>query len=247
MRKGGLAEWFLKRAAGTERGTAIYGDLVELATTRSRAWFWLAYARTLLSFTWRTLIAFAITTYAYLRFRAITAAILSSMDWLFRWVPVAGNRYEPPLWWWHLTPLIVLLFGLPLLAPFFLVRFGWRDRLTQLASVFLLLSLARYSDRALVFIPVPAITAAAIVVALCLHQWRRPMLVLALTLAPQWALFYAWLYSYRPGHPRPLVIRLFRGYPSLLITILLCLWLHSWLLQRRKPTTDVQLAGAPNA
>jgi len=247
MRKNASAEWILKHAAGEERGTAIYGDLVEISMTRNRTLFWMAYVRTLLSFTWRTLAAVAITTYMYLRFPWISNAIRSSMEWLFRWVPVADRGYQPPLWWWHLTPVTVLLFGLPLLTPFLVVRFGLRDRLTQLASVFFVLSLARYSDRFFVFTTTPAIAAAAIVVALCLRQWRRPMLVLALTLAPSWMLFYAWLYISRP-HPRVyLAIRLFRGYPSFLITIVLCMWLHSWLLQRSKPAKHVQLAGATDA
>ena len=244
MPKSGFAEWILKRAAGRDRGTVIYGDLTELAATRGAAWFWFAYARTLLSLTWRTLAAFAIATYVYLRFPWITRVIQSSMDWLFRWVPIiGGNIYPPPLWWWHLTPLIVLLFGVPVLAPFLLVRFGLRDRLTQLASVFLLLSLARYSDRALVFLPTPAITAAAIVVALCLRKWRRPMFVLALSLAPSWALFYWRLFVHHPGHRAPWAIHMLSGYRSLLVMIVLCLWLHSRLLGGSKPADQVQLAG----
>lgn len=64
MRKTALAEWILKRAAGSERGGAIYGDLVELAASRGRAWFWAAYVRTLIALIWRTQIAFVIASAA---------------------------------------------------------------------------------------------------------------------------------------------------------------------------------------
>jgi len=54
MRKGSAAEWMLERAAGDVRGVAIYGDLLELAATRGRVWFWMAYVRTLVALVWRT-------------------------------------------------------------------------------------------------------------------------------------------------------------------------------------------------
>lgn len=57
MHKAGIAEWILKHSAGEERGTAMYGDLVEMAAVRGKAWFALAYLRTLVSFSWRIVLA----------------------------------------------------------------------------------------------------------------------------------------------------------------------------------------------
>ena len=232
MPKTTVAEWILKRAEGAERGTAIYGDLTELATTRGRTWFWLAYARTMVALTWRTVAAFAIM-YSYLRSPWVLGAIRSFMHWLFRWVPYASHEYRPPAWYFHLTPLSMLLTGLYFLTPFLLVRFGLRDRLTQLASVLFLVSLSTYSNRLLVAVPVMAITAATVFVALCLRQWCRPMLVLALCLTPRYALLWTFIHTFQPGHRTPLAIRLFSGDTTILMAALLCLWLHHWSLESR--------------
>ena len=61
MLKACAAEWMLRQVAGEERGAGIYGDLVELASTRGGAWFWRAYARTLLGLVWQTLVGRAAT------------------------------------------------------------------------------------------------------------------------------------------------------------------------------------------
>jgi len=59
VRRAGIAEWLLKRAAGAERGAAIYGDLAEMGATRGRRWFPAEYLRTLVRLGWRTPVAFA--------------------------------------------------------------------------------------------------------------------------------------------------------------------------------------------
>src|ERR1035438_4907636 len=51
------AEVFLALIAGPARAAAIMGDLTEMAATRGRLWFVAAYARTLVSFTWRIVLA----------------------------------------------------------------------------------------------------------------------------------------------------------------------------------------------
>ncbi len=43
------AEWLLARLTEPERAAAIYGDLTEMAATRSRLWFWTNYFRALIS------------------------------------------------------------------------------------------------------------------------------------------------------------------------------------------------------
>ena len=53
-----LSEALLARLTDPTRAAAIYGDLVELAASRGRAWFWLAYLRTLATLLWRTPTAF---------------------------------------------------------------------------------------------------------------------------------------------------------------------------------------------
>jgi len=228
-----ITEWLLARVAGSARAAAILGDLTEMAETRGRFWFWIAYARTLLALGWRTPVAL-IVTYAYLHSIWVLRAILSSMHWLFRWVPYAHPAYQPPVWWFYLRPLESLLTGLYFLVPFLLVRFGLRDRLTQLASMLLLLGLTSYSNRLLVDIPVVALTAVAVFVALCLRPWRRPMVVLALCLAPRLALLEASPYidQYRHGvlfHSLWWIVIVLMP----IATALLCLWLYRLPLRKR--------------
>src|ERR1019366_375463 len=56
------AESILALFAGPDRAAAILGDLTEMAATRGRAWFLTAYARTLVSFTWRIVLALVVAT-----------------------------------------------------------------------------------------------------------------------------------------------------------------------------------------
>jgi hypothetical protein len=208
------------------------GDLTEMAATRGRLWFWTAYARTLITLGWRTPVAL-IVTYAYLHSIWVFTAIRSSMHWLFRWVPYAHPAYQPPVWWFYLRPLGSLLTGLYFLVPFLLVRFGLRDRLTQLASMLFLLGLTGYSNRLLVDIPVEALTAVAVFVALCLRPWRRPMVVLALCLAPRLALLEA--SPYIDQYRRRALFHSLWWIELVLMpiaTALLCLWLYRLPLRK---------------
>src|ERR1039457_7485295 len=52
-----LPESLLALFAGPTHAAAIFGDLTEMAATRGRLWFVAAYARTLVSFTWRIVLA----------------------------------------------------------------------------------------------------------------------------------------------------------------------------------------------
>ncbi|MGA2438247.1 MAG: hypothetical protein ABSF57_07010 [Acidobacteriaceae bacterium] len=231
MPKTPIAEWLLARITDPTRAAAIMGDLTEMAGTRGLLWFWTAYARTLISLGWRTPVALLVT-YAYLHSIWVLRTIQSSMHWLFRWVPYAHPAYQPPVWWFYLRPLWSLLTGLYFLAPFLLVRFGLRDRLTRLASALLLLVLTGYSNRLLLDIPVEALTAVAVFVALCLRAWRRPMVVLALCLAPRLALLEASPYIDQYRH-RALFHSLWWIELVLMpiATALLCLWLYRRMLR----------------
>jgi hypothetical protein len=43
--------------AGDDRAAAVFGDLREMAQTRGHGWFVVAYQRTLMSFSWRVVLA----------------------------------------------------------------------------------------------------------------------------------------------------------------------------------------------
>jgi hypothetical protein len=128
---GAIAESLLALLTGRERATAIYGDLTEMAATRSRIWFAAAYARTLLSLTWRIVVELFVAD--------IARQFVFDLFHLY-------TRNTPTVWRTATGSFVDLLnlFG-PLLAcimstlwfalPFAAVRYGHRDRFVRLTAV----------------------------------------------------------------------------------------------------------------
>jgi hypothetical protein len=178
MPKATLAEALLARITGPTRAAAILGDLLELSATRGRLWFWTAYARTLLSLGWRTapaafLLAFASMTFIF--------------EPVIRWLVYRRGSHlmDPGLFGnthlrlisWNFS--IVTAQFLVLALPFVLVRFGLRNRLTQLTCALFLIALPVYSLRPRFMDLSSLLIVVATAAALALPQWRRPMIVLA--------------------------------------------------------------------
>jgi hypothetical protein len=179
MPKTALPEWLLARFVGNERAAVILGDLLEIATTRGRLWFWSAYARTLISLAWRTPLAF-LCAYAFSGWIATNGfMIINSLRRHFLW---NVHPYYPPAVW--RIPLGDSILALWFILPFVLVQYGYRDRLTQLASAVFLLTLPYFSLTGAGINFAGLATAATILAAMCLNTWRRPMVVLAATVAP---------------------------------------------------------------
>ena len=178
------AEWLLARLTDPTRASAIMGDLTEMAATRSRLWFWTAYARTLVTLGWRAPVAFVIA-YTCARSYGLYKSLYASMHWLFHWLPNIGTPYRISFWtgFWH-VPLQFSLLALWFMLPFILVRFGLRDRLTQLAFAIFLLTVPIFSLTRVGMDFAGLATAIMIVTGLSLRTWRRPMIVLTATLAP---------------------------------------------------------------
>ena len=138
MPKTALPEWILARFVGPDCASVILGDLLELSATRGRLWFWIAYTRTLVSLGWRTPVAF-LCAYAFSRWIAFGGFVINNS--IRRHFNV--HPYYPPSIW-HM-PLGDSILALWFILPFVVVRFGFRDRLTQLASAVLLLTLSYFS------------------------------------------------------------------------------------------------------
>ena len=130
--------------------------------------------------------------------------------------------------------------GLNFVALFALVRFGLRDRFTRLALALFLVALPIESHRFLVVLPVEILAAIVALVALCLREWHRPMMVLALVLGPRVAFFEAIQYSVcNHGHRMLFSVfghRLDYFALELGVTAVLCMWLHRRLLGERTAT-----------
>jgi hypothetical protein len=240
MRRVGVAEWVLKRAAGEERGAAVYGDLVELATTRGSGWFRVAYVRTMVALTWRRVAAFA-----------IGMASLRAMWWVYPIWFQYQVHYTSRVWQENMFvgrfavvsgPFLNLIsFCLWFALPFAWFAFGRKDRLTQFAGALFLATLPVYFHFWLIGVS----SAAAIVVllgAVFSSYWRRALAVLAVTCAIGVTAVTAAFRLLAVSSGRE-----FRTYSptagagwlatmlALALAALVCSALHRWLLRPRQP------------
>jgi hypothetical protein len=233
-----IAEWLLARITDPTRAAAIFGDLTEMAATRGPLWFWIAYARTLVSLGWRAPVAL-ICAYICTRHNWISTVIFGALA-LFHRIPPndpahTGHRSQ--------VPLIYFLIALNLVLPFVLVRFGLRDRLTQLAAAIFLLTIPLYSLTQGGMKIADFATAATVLAALSLPAWRRPMIVLVATAVPVavatnlWPRLQHLLYSRGYGFTSPQLqwtMALYRTL-ELCIAVIACSFLYRRLLHK-KPT-----------
>ena len=166
MAKRSVSETILRLAAGRDRGAAIYGDLVEMAATRGRAWFWMAYARTLAALTWRT-----------------TAALVAGIVFFDLLDKLTRGDAGLTLWVAYMASPVLANVGAAflILIPYATVRYGPRDRMVRLAWVtFVLCAIAgRNLSPPSIFAALTAI----LVVALCIRTWRGPAAVLITVVA----------------------------------------------------------------
>ncbi len=261
MPKTSLLESLLALFAGRARAAAIYGDLTEMAATRGRLWFWLAYTRTLVSLGWRTPVAFV----------AGLAGFFSMMYFIAVWmrnpgvsIPATVPHGEIPARIVFLSTMFLVSFSMSLwfAAPFAILRFGYRDRMAQLYGVFFLFAAPLFFRRNPVSVVCALLTLAIIFAALSSKPWRRPMIVIA-TMSVAVLVFleacsdlsakiYHPSFHLKPGPVATgaspvafnlvswLVVRLTFGI-ALLIASFVCSRLHRWLLER-PASTDRSIA-----
>jgi len=250
MRRAGFAEWLLKRAAGAERGRAVYGDLIEMAATHSRLWFAAEYLRALIRLGWRTPVAFTCGFAAFQLLGSLMGFWLTHM---------------PGAWRDHLLPLLASV-GPALAAvtvalwigiPFLIVRYGARDRMVHLALVLLALDTAAF-----LYIPwlsfACAIAAAILPVAsLCSRTWRKAAIILVPVLLGGAATFacalaaIALMTQYAMQHLHPGLLIYHSPIPGIAMNgaVLIAMLAIAWgcSLMRRWMLPTAIAAGVPNA
>jgi len=222
------AEWLLARVAGSTRATAILGDLTEMAQTRGRLWFWIAYARTLVSLGWRTPVAFllAIASVKFMLVRVLHLVAHYGAHHLGD-VGLFGEMNREVLWNLPMVIAQCLFFAL----PFVFVCYGRRNRLTQLACTLLLITIPVYTALPWVRDLSGVLTLLAIVAALLLSLWRRPVIVLAATSVTAIAVVTTCAYILTSVfHHRKVFACEAIG---IAIALMVCSHLHGWLLEER--------------
>jgi len=180
MHKTSLPEWLLARLTTPDRAAAIMGDLTEIAQTRTRLWFWTAYVRTLITLGWRTPAAL-VCALVSMRFALVIIRRLANL--MPYHLSDAGLFGEEDV---HLS---LILWNIPLVmaqclafaAPFALVRFGRRDRLTRLCVLLILVTIPVYAPVTEVRDMSGIWTVFAFALTFISPLWRRPGIVLAAT------------------------------------------------------------------
>ena len=246
MPKTSTPEWLLARLTTPDRAAAILGDLTEMAATRGRLWLWTAYARTLITLGWRTPVGFviAIASGTFLC-RAVPTWLMNHRIHSLMHVGIGiHGKYYPQFWIFNLTMLMAQ--ALFFVMPFVLIRFGLRNRLTQLACALFLIALPFYTF-VLMWVS-STLCALAIAVALLLPLWRRPLIVLAATGIPtialrilqflwtagmvhgfhifRWHVFFDYFWRF------PVIFTIYRM-TSFTLAAIVCLYLHGKLLRPR--------------
>jgi hypothetical protein len=248
MHKTPIAEWLLARITDPMRAAAIMGDLVEISATRGRVWFWTAYARTLVSLGWRIPVGFVIAI-ACVWFSGHIIVWLShhlihgrmNNDGLFggyNW----DNRIGPFRIPMRLRIQALAVQYMTFSLAFSLVRFGRRNRLTQLTCALLLIALPIISMRPVLMDISTIFCVLAIAVALLLPLWRRPLIVLAATcltaIAPVEANVIALVFYQKHMSAFQNIACFYIGYA---LAVIVCVYLYRRLLQR-PPASDRTLA-----
>jgi hypothetical protein len=172
-----LPESFLALFATRERAAAMMGDLTEMAATRGQRWFFVAYARTLVSLTWRIVLALFVAD--------IGREMIFDLFHLYIGHTPSAWRSATGSWPDLLNssgPLLACIMSTLWFAlPFAAVRYGLRDRFVRLTAAVTL-------GTTLAFLCIPwaslacaAATLALAAAALLSRTWRKPFEVLIWT------------------------------------------------------------------
>ena len=198
-----LAEFLLARAVGPTRASAICGDLLELAATRGRLWYWTAYIRTLVTFTWRGVLAFlvALVTFSVL-YRMNTMVLHPGSGGALLCRAVLPHPYVR-------TAIGYVTYQLWFLVPSAMVRYGVRDRFVQLGLAFALLASCAFYCIALPVLPLALAALALLTLAAFATsaRWRGQAVALAAAIAVGITIYFnleylahlgCWMYEHKP-------------------------------------------------
>jgi hypothetical protein len=235
-----IAEWLLALFTGSARAAAIMGDLTEMATTRGRRWFWIAYIRTLVSLGWRTpaAIVAAVVFARYLR-SVIAGSLMPHVNFPLHQRGLLGTwspHFDHFCWTLSLNAVMCAWIVFPYVA----IRFGLHNRLTYLCGALFLLGIPTYSLISWVYELTGLSIAIIIAAALASPLWRRQVIFLFACREVVALVFYFCINDplniFHPHHHLyPLSFFRMRIDDPVTIAVIVLLGpsLHRWLLQPR--------------
>ena len=250
-----LTEIVLTRVVGRDRAEAIVGDLLELASSRGRLWYYVASLGTVLSFTWRLPAAFLIACFSFLTVQYLSSLMLTVPLW-----HALGKHL-------YITETLGrAVRDLSFVVPFAVVKYGVKDRLSKVSiASFVVTGLVYFCfNKPLLVLALVALGLLAIVGSLASSNWRRTFLILAFTSTVgvlvdfnlgNFAHLGCWIYAHKPlnetshyhyfelGYAFPrTVFWIVTWTMSILDTLVLCFVcssLHRYFLP---PSNDIELA-----
>jgi hypothetical protein len=250
MRSASIPEWIVGRFTSGKRAACIVGDLLELESQNGALWFWLSLAQVVLALAWRRPLAFVAAFYA-------GAWAIGGFQ-----MAIAGvhAQHRPPEYPW--MPVFMMLCATATILLFLLVyaaiRYGFRDRVTQLALAFTGLATAVIYFWWLRAILVACIALSIYVVAASIlsGERRRAAMVLLVVLVVGFggglpAMYLATQYQHFV-YPGPMGDRELREHPSVLwmgfcmqlmwtwMMTAACSRMHYWRMGNQSLDSEIQ-------
>lgn len=124
MDKANAAEWLLRRVTDRVRASELVGDQLEVYFSADRLSFWIAIARLLLVFSWRTLVGIAVSPVGGILLAVTSFAFGRSLPVNTQGLLQDSTVFSITL---YLLGVAVLLWAA---TVFSMVRFGWRSTMT---------------------------------------------------------------------------------------------------------------------
>jgi hypothetical protein len=232
MPNAAAAEWLIARFTDRSRASSIVGDLLEVTPQQESPLFWLSVAGVVLSLTWRHLAGFAAALSCMYLLDALTMPPIPNLFLAHR---------PPDTWIPFLFLLAVIVEALWMAAPYALIRYGVRDRFTQLT-----LALCVPFTLILVFWFMPTmlfasfgIVAVILLAFMLFAQGRKAILTLTIAtvfgyVGLQTTIYLSerYLELAAPSVTRTVVVRGSLPFWVALIFTMACSWAHHFLLQR---------------
>jgi hypothetical protein len=240
MRSIAIVEWIVGRFTNQSRSASMIGDLVELKPQKGSLWFWWSLVGVVLSLTWRRPIAFVAAVFA--------GSVGSGVLWIAI-LRMHGQPLPEHRWMFALSMLCRIGSVLFIVLMYAAIRYGLRDKLTQLALAFasVITAAVIYCWWQPVFLAV-TIAVGIFAIAASIKDSQHLRATLALTMAVAIGFFGSTL----AGYMTRMESRELRAHPSfvwmVLCTYLVTVWIvttacsrtHAWLVQNRSldPETD---------
>jgi hypothetical protein len=238
-----FAEWIIARLSDRSRAASMVGDLVETTAQKGPFWFWFSVARIVFSLTWRRAVAYGAAAFVgatmVKEFR--TVAYVSVV---VHTIPGPGNvigevHTAPGPWQLSFT---LITFGtlLWIACSYAAIRYGLRDKFSQVAFGFSCLYTVRFFYWRVPIVTVVCVSLALCIVIVSIRSVQRGRAFVALVVALVLGFGGSWLSMYLERivlgqyfyYPTTFYLSVFFTLLAIWTTTAACALMHRLMLQR---------------